>query len=109
MLELKQENATKLFEEMCSIIQNAPTVENFKLSEPRTIRFEVNNKKYKIEWYWNQSYLYFDEDAMFLFQRVELSSTWPNYYKVNLQFEQYGKTIAVIPLVPYKRKSVVNQ
>ena len=104
MLELKQENASKLFEEMCEIIQSAPTVKNVEIQSPRTIRFSVDEKEYRIEWYWNQSYLYFENDAMFLFQRVSLSGTWPNHYKTNLQFTQRSETIAIIPLVPYENQ-----
>lgn len=104
VLELKQENASKLFEEMCNIIQVAPTVKDIEIQSPRVIKFTVNEKEYRIEWYWNQSYLYFENDAMFLFQRVWLSSTWPNRYMANLQFTQRDETIAVIPLVPYENQ-----
>ena len=100
-IELKQENASSLFKEMRETIEGSPAVEDVKVKSPRAIEFRVRGKKYKVEWYWNQSYLYFDEDSMFLFQEVEVSSTWPNRYKANLQFVQGGKTVAVIPLVPY--------
>lgn len=102
MLKLKQENASKLFKEMCNTIQSAPTVKDVEIQSPRMIEFTVNNKEYRIDWYWNQSYLFFGNDAMFLFQKVKVDSTWPNSYKANLQFTQKNETAAVIPLVPYE-------
>ena len=104
MTELKQENAGKLFKELCETIQSAPAVENVEIQRPRRISFSVGGKEYKIEWYWNQSYLYFENDAMLLFQRVEVSSTWPNHYKANLEFTQRTRTAAIIPLVPYENQ-----
>ncbi len=68
----------------------------------RIRKFKVKNKKYKIEWYHNQSYLYI-EDVIIPFFRVKQQNTWPIGKKMNLQFyDERNEVCCVLPIEEYK-------
>ncbi|MFD1450868.1 hypothetical protein [Oceanobacillus sojae] len=106
-MEIKQENASALKDLLYQTIKDAPKVINAEwINEnehgfTRTLSFTVNNKKYIIDWMWNESSLHFDGDSLFMFDKVEVSSSYPNGYRTNLQFYLHGRIIAVIPLEKY--------
>lgn len=96
-----------LLEEVLTTAPNVKSVQwicksNYGFS--RDLEFYVHGKKYVIEWWVNGSYLYFNEGAMFSFDNVKVSGTWPNRFKTNLQFYQDGKVVAIIPLEQYSKK-----
>lgn len=68
----------------------------------RTIQFKANEITYKIEWWSNISYLQTNSGLVVPFENVEVSGTWPNRYKTNLQFYNKGVTVAILPLEKYK-------
>ena len=78
---------------LSKILQPEELQGEFEPSEfNREIIFESQGLEYLIEWWTNQSYLYICGVGPILFKRVELSSTWPNHAKNNLQFYQDSKT-----------------
>lgn len=107
MIEVKQENASKLKDELYNTISNAPNVRGVewinkdKNGFSRELSFKVNGKTYKIIWMWNESSLFFDDDSMFRFNKCIISGTWPNRYKTNLQFYLDKRPIAIIPIEEY--------
>ncbi len=84
--------------EMKKVIRSTPNLSKILQPEElqgefdREIIFESQGLEYLIEWWTNQSYLYICGVGPILFKRVELSSTWPNHAKNNLQFYQDSKT-----------------
>jgi hypothetical protein len=66
----------------------------------RTCQFFVRGEVYAIEWWANMSYLSVDE-LIIPFESVELSGSWPNHFKVNLQFEYNGQCCAILPVEEY--------
>lgn len=77
----------------------------------RAFEFTVRGVKYKIIWWCNTSYLHIGE-AFLPFGWLEISGTWPNGFKNNIQFADRVKegqfdcpnTVAVIPLEEYKEE-----
>jgi len=57
--------------------------------------FEVNGKKYRIEWFVNICYLICDELTV-PFESVEQSNTWPNMSKMNLLFCRDGVPACIL-------------
>jgi hypothetical protein len=69
----------------------------------RNIDFEIEGSIYSIEWWGNICYLHCQGLKM-PFTNVEQLGTWPNNYKVNLQFYYTNKdTCAVIGIEKYER------
>ena len=66
----------------------------------RGVYFMVRGMAYKIEWWSNVGYL-FKERLQIPFDHVELSGTWPNSFKENLQFHYNGRVCAILPVEPY--------
>jgi len=66
----------------------------------RKIEFSVDGQKYEITWYKNYSTLK-SGNLVCMFTNVKQSNTWPNEAKLNLQFNLYGETSAVIPIEDY--------
>ncbi|GAA0348210.1 hypothetical protein GCM10008931_44370 [Oceanobacillus oncorhynchi subsp. oncorhynchi] len=105
-MEIKQENASELKELLYNTIKNAPNVsyaewiDSDDYGYSNRLEFIVKNKSYIIVWYWNESKLYF-QNGLFCFDKVEVSGTWPNDYKNNLQFYLNGRVVGVIPLEEY--------
>ena len=56
---------------------------------------------YNIEWWSNISYLLLPNDMVIPFSSVEVSGTWPNEYKNNLQFYHNGEICAILPIEHY--------
>jgi|SRR5690606_1803407 len=110
MIEVKQENASKLKEQLYNTVKNAPNVSYVqwvvadKYGFSRTLMFTANKKTYTIRWSWNESELYFDKDSLLHFDTCKVSGTYPNNYKTNLQFYLNGRIVAVIPLEKYLTK-----
>lgn len=107
MIEIKSENASKLKELLYETIKNAPEVADVewinkdKYGFSRDLQFNVRGNTYKIKWYWNYSHLYFNDESFLIFDCVEVSSTWPNNFKHNLQFYYKDNIVAVIPIEEY--------
>jgi hypothetical protein len=58
----------------------------------------------KIIWYTNGAYIYHNE-IIIPFQAVEVSGTWPNKAKANLQFDNsYGEKCCIIPIEYYRKE-----
>lgn len=70
----------------------------------RRIQFVINGIVYRIEWWKNISYLQTQEDLQIPFEYVEVSGTWPNGYKTNLQFYTKGEAVAILPIEKYKEE-----
>ena len=71
----------------------------------RDIRFTVirNEKSYKISWWSNIAYLYIGDSFQLPFDGLEVSGTWPNNFKTNLQLEYCGNKCAIIGLEEYPK------
>ncbi len=68
----------------------------------RNIRFKVKGNQYMIEWWKNTCYLHIDTRAFIVFSDVEISGTWPNRAKLNLQFiDLAGEKICILPIEDY--------
>ena len=74
---------------------NVPIVEPPGLN--RQVYFTVNSEEYMIEWWCNICYLHVG-DLLVIFDKVMVSSSWPNSAKYNLQFYYNGEICAVIPI-----------
>lgn len=107
MIKIEQKNAEKLREDLFHTLKSAPNVTNVnwinkdKYEYSRDLEFMVSNTNYRIKWFWNESQLFFNGNCMVRFDRCELSGTWPNKYKYNLQFYLNGEVIAVVPVGEY--------
>lgn len=106
-IEIKQDNAGELRDELFNVINNAPNVYNVeyinvdKCGFSRKISFDVSDKTYKIEWMWNQSTLFMDGDVEIIFDKCFAIGTWPNRYRTNLQFYHKDTPICIIPIENY--------
>jgi len=57
--------------------------------------FIVNGKEYKIRWYINLSYLFY-EDLTIPFVSMRRQNTWPHNSKMNLQFYDKNNEVCCI-------------
>ena len=71
----------------------------------RVNRFSTSLNKdivMRIEWWDNISYLIVESNEMKIpFDNLEISGTWPNGYKNNIQFSYNGSVCCIIPLEKY--------
>jgi hypothetical protein len=70
----------------------------------RIVRFEIHDVEYEITLFANECYLWCG-GLQIPFYCCEVSSTWPNGFKRNLQFYYDGEVCAVIPLEEYPEGS----
>ena len=70
----------------------------------RSFEFTVKltGKTYKIEWWINICYLTTECGTYIPFDSIEISGTWPNHFKNNLQLQYHGNKCAIIPLEKYE-------
>jgi hypothetical protein len=59
---------------------------------------------YKISWWSNVAYLYVGDSFQLPFDDLEVSGTWPNNFKTNLQFEYNKNKCAIIGLEGYPKE-----
>ena len=62
----------------------------------RNMTFTIKGNQYRIEWWANIRYLFIAGGGQLPFDSVEVSSTWSNHYKCNLQFFNRDNTVAFI-------------
>jgi len=87
-------------------ILDYPTIEVATvIEEPakfiRVREFEVDGNKFSIEWWANLSYLKIDDTLIIPFDTAELTNTWPNRSKMNIQFQYKGHTCVVLKVDSY--------
>ena len=72
----------------------------------REFKFTVKltDKAYKIDWWCNICHLTTECGAYIPFASFEISGTWPNHHKTNLQFEYNGNICVIIPIEEYPDK-----
>ena len=98
---MKQEQLIKLLE----VGVDDGLLVGVTFDEIRKFEFTVKltGKKYKIEWWVNICYLTTECGLYMSFSSVEISGTWPNHFKNNLQFT-YGKDKrAIITVEVYEK------
>ena len=67
----------------------------------RDIKFIVRKIEYRIQWWINLCYLFIGE-VQIPFHYIEISGTWPNLFKTNIQFSGLdGNKVAIIPAEEY--------
>jgi len=67
--------------------------------------FNINNELYKITWYPNTCYLYYNHLTI-PFQYAKQSDTWPNNAKQNLQFyDGGGEVCCVLKIEDYEENT----
>lgn len=93
----------RLFETLINApnVTDVEWIDHYKSGYSRTLKFIVENTTYRIEWWKNVSYLNTANDLQIPFEYVEVSGTWPNGYKTNLQFYRDGEVVAILPLEEY--------
>lgn len=65
---------------------------------------KLTGKKYKITWWVNICYLTTECGLYMPFNSVEISGTWPNHFKNNLQFTYHKDKCAIVPIEEYPAK-----
>lgn len=80
-------------------------ISNLAFDEVRKFEFKVSLTTcyYKIEWWCNICYLTTACGAYIPFHNVEISGTWPNHHKTNLQFEYNGNKCVIVPVEKYEK------
>lgn len=76
---------------------------DLKEFDVRQFEFTISltGKKYKITWWVNICYLTTECGLYMPFHSIEISGTWPNHYKNNLQFTYHKDKCAIIPIEEY--------
>ena len=88
------------------IHKNIEKVESFKLNDSEFERwrsFKIMEEEYDIEWWVNGCYLH-HRNLTIPFDLMIQSGTWPNKYKLNLQFYHNDNICCIIPLKEYGEK-----
>ena len=62
---------------------------------------KMTGKKYKVTWWVNICYLTTECGTYIPFHSLEISGTWPNHFKSNLQLEYNKQKCAIIPIEKY--------
>lgn len=95
-------------EDLDKVLSSNKNIENVQVVKldhetifERVRLFTIRGQNYKIEWWTNGCYLWCGELSVY-FSEVEISGTWPNRFKNNLQFYYDGETVAVIPIEEYE-------
>jgi len=90
------------FENVGKVLLSHPNIHYAKYEGPdfrRTFAFSVKGNFYSIVWYRNIMTLYFNGGGELKFASFELSGTWPNRARWNLQFyDDRGETVCIIPV-----------
>ena len=97
---MKQEQLIKVLESGV----NAGFLVGVTFDEIRKFEFiiKLTGKKYKVEWWVNICYLTTECGVYIPFHSVEISGTWPNHAKNNLQFQYNKDKCAIIPIEKYE-------
>jgi hypothetical protein len=53
------------------------------------------------EWYTNLCSAYIDDIQIFGFDNIEITGTFPNKYKMNIELKKNGNVICIIPIQKY--------
>ena len=67
-----------------------------------TFKVPLSGANYKIIWWCNVCYLETSCGVYIPFHNLEFKGTWPNSFKMNLQFNYHGNTSTIIPIMKYK-------
>ena len=85
---------------------DAKKVDEDKNGFSRSIEFTTKlGKTYKIVWWSNVAYMYFDEGSFVRFYNLILSDTWPNKYELGLHLEYRDETVCYIPMTEREEKT----
>ncbi len=90
-------------EDLEKVLKSHPAIEFKELPEEepgkldRYREFTVRGVEYRIQWWVNICYLYIGE-VKIPFYKVEVSGTWPNNFKLNLQFSYMRAVCVILPL-----------
>ena len=110
MTQKEEYNKLENMEAIKELLKNNKNIEYEGLTNfgeygfSRTIAFDIRNNKYKIVWFCNYSTLIINNEIEVIFDKIEISGTWPNGYKNNLQLEYKNNVICIIPLEEYRGK-----
>ena len=67
----------------------------------RVIKFTAFNVEYKIVWWTNVSYLYIG-NVQIVFNNIDVSGSWPNKFKLNINFTTPAGTVCILPIKEYE-------
>lgn len=91
------------FDRINEVLSSHKNIKYLKEEQPndhfnREVDFIVRGQAYKIQWWPNISYLFFNFDNNLLFNNFKVSNTWPNNAKFNLQFYNDDDIVLIIPI-----------
>jgi len=109
---MEQEYITQLLQQN-KYIEDVKIPNSIAPDFDREHEFSVRGVRYKIEWWTNICYLYIDE-VIIPFGFMELSGTWPNRFKTNIQFMDRAprgvfdlpEKVCIIPLEEWKSDAI---
>jgi len=96
------------FEALEALLKSHKNIKDVENKQPdtgefnRDFRFKVSGNQYLITWWKNVCYLHIDTRCFIIFNQVEISGTWPNRAKNNLQFmNAAGDKVCILPIEQY--------